>query len=131
MINFTISELVYSDIAKKNNIANLPSLESLDNILNLIVCCLQPIRNLISKPIIITSGYRCKKLNELVGGAKNSHHLCGYAADFVVPGLQPKEIIDIILNSNIEFNQLINEYNKWVHISYIKKHNKNQVFFLS
>ncbi len=131
MINFSISELIDSDVAKKNNIYNMPDINSLDNMLNLIFYCLQPVRNLINKPMIITSGFRCKKLNQLVGGATNSQHLSGCAADFIVKGMNPNEIIKIISSSDIIFNQLINEYDKWVHISYIKNNNKNQILTLN
>ena len=130
MFNFSMSELIRSDVAIKNGINNTPNPSSLDNLFDLIVYCLQPVRNAIDKPMIITSGYRCAKLNKLVGGTKNSHHLIGCAADFIVAGLKPSEIINIILKSDIRFNQLINEYDKWVHISYIKDKNKNQVIFL-
>lgn len=130
MINFKISELIYSDVAYKNGIRNIPDLISLDNLLNLIVYCLQPIRNLINKPMIITSGYRCQKLNKLIGGKANSQHLSGYAADFKVEGLEVNKLVEIIKNSKIEFDQLINEYDSWVHISYVKNKNRKQILYI-
>ena len=130
MINFKISELIYSDIASKNKIDNMPDINSLDNLLNLIVCCLQPIRELIKKPILITSGYRSKKLNEVVGGKFNSLHLFGCAADFMVVGLKPSKIISLIESSDIDFDQLINEHEKWVHVSYVKEHNRKQILYI-
>ncbi|MBR5304994.1 MAG: hypothetical protein IKU37_09240 [Candidatus Gastranaerophilales bacterium] len=126
MINFKMSELIYSEIANKNNISNVPDINSLDNLLNLIVYCLQPIRNLINKPMIITSGFRSKKLNQFVGGIYNSQHLLGCAADFKVLNMSTKDVVKIILNSNIEFDQLINEYDSWVHISFLKNKNRKQ-----
>ena len=131
MLNFSISELIYSDIAKKSNINNFPSEKELNNILELIFYCLQPIRNLIQKPMIITSGYRCKKLNELVNGAKNSSHLRGCAADFIVKEIPIKDIVEIISNSNISFDELINEYDKWVHISFVKGKNRRKILKIS
>ena len=128
MINFSFSEFLNSDTAKKNNINNLPDISSFDNLLYLIVFCLQPIRNLINKPIIITSGYRCANLNKILGGAVNSQHLNGQAADFIVKNMTPEKIINIILKSDIKFDQLINEHDKWVHISYNKEKNRHQVF---
>ena len=126
-LNFKISELVYSDTAIKNNISNMPDLAALDNLLNLIVYCLQPVREKLNKPMIITSGFRSDKLNQKLSGAVNSQHKTGQAADFKVVGMTPFEIINIIKNSNIEYDQLINEYNKWVHISFNKNKNRRQI----
>ena len=125
-LNFKISELIHSDIAIQNNINNMPDVNSLDNMLELIFHCLQPIRNLIKKPMIITSGFRNQQVNFLAGGALNSQHKEGKAVDFVIKGMTPKEIIEIIKNSNIEFDQLINE-KTWVHISFNKGNNRKQV----
>lgn len=127
-VNFKISELIYSKIATQKNISNMPDINSLDCMLDLIVNCLQPIRNLLNKPMTITSGYRCDKLNRLVNGANNSQHKKGQAVDFVVKGMTPSEIIEIIRKSNIEFDQLINEYDRWVHISYLNGKNRKQIF---
>lgn len=127
-LNFSISELVKSDTAIKNNINNMPDLKSLDNMLNLIFYCLQPLRDKIKRPIIITSGYRCAQVNRLVGGASDSQHLSGCAADFKVQGMTVQAVISFIKSSGIEYDQLINEYDKWVHISFIKNKNRKQTF---
>ena len=128
MLNFSIKELIHSDIAIKNNIDNTPNIEQLDNLVNLIFYCLQPIRDKIKKPMIITSGFRCKKVNNLANGTINSNHLTGCAADFHIKGMTIKQIIDFILKSGIEFDELGNEYNKWVHIAYRHKNNRRKVF---
>lgn len=125
-LNFSISELCKSDKAKQNGIKNLPDLAELDNMLNLIVYCLQPIREMLGKPMIISSGFRSAQLNKLVGGVSNSQHLEGKAADFIVQGETVAGIIFKIQTSNIEYDQLINEYDKWVHISFNKGHNRRQ-----
>lgn len=126
-LNFTMSELIKSDKAKQNNIKNTPDTVALDNMLNLIVYCLQPIRELLRKPVVITSGFRCPQLNKLVGGVANSQHMTGCAADFVATGETIEGIIFKIQTSGIEYDQLINEYNKWVHISFVKGKNRRQV----
>lgn len=52
----------------------------------LLIVLLQLLRNKVGKPLVITSGYRCKTHNKNVGGATNSQHLYGTAADVVIPG---------------------------------------------
>ena len=126
-LNFKISELIHSDRAIEKNINNMPDINSLDNMLELIVNCLQPIRDLIKKPMIITSGFRCAAVNILVGGAEKSQHTKGQAVDFKIDGMKPAEIVSIIKESGIEFDQLINEYDSWVHVSYSKGKNRRQV----
>ena len=128
-LNFTMSELLHSDEAKRHGINNIPNDKKvLDNLLLLITECLQPIRNYVGKPINVTSGYRCKTLNDLptIRGAKNSDHLTGCAADINVKGMTPKQLIEVILKSGVEYRQLINEFDCWVHISYSKGNNIKQ-----
>ncbi len=125
-LNFKISELIHSDKAIENSINNMPDINSLDCMLDLIYYCLQPIREKLNKPMIITSGYRCPSVNKLVRGKVNSQHLKGQAADFIVKGMTPKQIISFICASKIEYDQLINEYDKWVHISFVKGGNRKQ-----
>jgi len=127
MLNFKMSELIHSDTAVKNNINNMPDINSLDNLLELIVNCLQPIRNLIKKPMIITSSFRNPEVNRLVKGANNSQHCLGQAADFTIKGMKPREIVEVIKKSGLEFDQLINEFDRWVHISFVKGKNRRQV----
>lgn len=124
-LNFSLSELINSETAKKNKISNIPDISSLDNILNLIFYVLQPLRERLNKPIKINSGYRCKKLNALVGGVATSQHLKGQAADIVVQGMSVKNLIDFIKASQIEYDQLIDE-KTWVHISFAKGKNRGQ-----
>ena len=140
ILNFKMSELIYSETAIKENINNMPDINSLDNMLELITFCLQPVRELLGVPMIITSGFR----NPLVNRQNNSQHLYGQAADFIVKGMTPAQIIEKIQTSNInscgscstqtphfgsciEYDQLINEYGRWVHISYNKGKNRHQV----
>ena len=131
-LNFTMSELLHSDIAEKYNIYNVPDKEHLDNLLLLICNVLQPLRNYIGKPIIITSGYRNPRLNShpLINGAPNSQHCTGQACDFIIKGMTPKQIIEKIDASGIEFDQAISEKNVWVHISYNKDNNRRQIMYI-
>ncbi len=129
MLNFTISELCRSDTAERHGLKNTPDINSLDNLLDLIYYVLQPVRDLIKKPMIITSGFRSVEVNKLVGGVGNSQHLYGQAADFVVNDMSPAQVVEFIKKSGIEYDQCIDE-GFWTHISYNKGHNRKQSFKL-
>jgi len=129
-LNFTITELCKSETAMKAKINNTPPMGVADNLMLLIVNVLQPIRDKLGKPIIVTSGYRCAHLNDLVAGVKNSQHLTGQAADIQVKGMSASKLASFILGSGIEFDQCINERDYWVHISYNKNYNRKQFFKL-
>lgn len=123
--NFKLSEFIESETAKKKGIDNLPSEEIVENIKFLVINLLQPIRDRISHPFHINSGYRCKKLNKAVGGSDTSAHLQGLAADVDLGSRQLNRILwEEIARGDFNFDQVINEYNfKWIHIG-IKKNNK-------
>jgi hypothetical protein len=76
------------------------------------------------KPIKISSGYRCEKLNKAVGGVYNSQHLKGQAADIDIQGDMEfgRKIFDYIKN-HLPFDQLILEHTAsgtyWVHVSFV------------
>lgn len=125
MLNFKMSELIHSDTAVRHNINNMPDINSLDCMLDLIFYCLQPLRDKLDKPMIVSSGYRNSQVNKLVGGVPTSQHTKGQAADFTVPGMTIAQVIDFIKKSNIEYDQLIDE-RTWVHISFVKGKNRKQ-----
>lgn len=128
-LNFKMSELITSDTANIRKINNMPDINSLDAMLDLIVFCLQPLRERLKKPVIITSGYRSHVVNKIVGGAQNSQHTKGQAVDIVVNGLTPAQLTDFIAaQKDIPFDQLINEYDRWTHISYVNGKNRRQRF---
>ena len=127
---FTINELTKSSTASRLHINNTPSQEVKDNLNKLIDNVLDPLRELYGKPIIVNSGYRCPKLNKAVGGARNSQHLIGQASD-IRTGTNTKEsnkqLFNLIKDSKLPFDQLINEYDfNWVHVSYSPR-NRRQV----
>lgn len=66
------------------------------NIQDLVAFVLQPVRDFLGVPIRITSGYRCAAYNRSVGGVKNSQHILGKAADFIIHGLLPRVVYKII-----------------------------------
>ena len=88
---FTISELTASATAQREGIDNCPPASAYHLLHVLIEQLLDPIREAWGAPILVSSGYRCKELNALVGGAKNSHHLLGCAADITAPSSSPNQ----------------------------------------
>ena len=128
---FTINELIKSATAKQKGIKNIPSKEEEQNIIALINNILDPLRKAYRKPIIVTSGYRCKALNKAIGGAKTSQHQYGYAADIRSVFDSKEENKKIFeLAKSLPFDQLIDEHNyDWIHISYSPK-NRRQILHL-
>lgn len=127
---FTIEELTKSDTAQKKGIQNIPTKNEEQNIIRLIENILDPLREAYGKPIIVTSGFRCKELNQAVGGAKSSQHLTGEAADIRTTSdtkEENKKLFDLIQELKLPFDQLIDEYNfNWVHVSFSDR-NRRQV----
>lgn len=127
--HFTLAELTYSDTARKLGIKNLPTTEQIQNLGCLVQNVLEPLRVMLDKPILVTSGFRNELLNKKIGGSTNSQHTQGRAADIQVQGLTPEELYKYIKNSDLIYDQLILEITKngkWVHISYNKKFNRQQ-----
>lgn len=84
---FTLAELIKSSTATKHHIDNTPPADVIKNLQYGVDMILDPLRRIYGKPILITSGYRCPKLNTLVGGVSNSWHTQGNAADIHVASL--------------------------------------------
>lgn len=121
--------------AKKHGIANVPPPEAVENLRKLCIGTLEPLREKLQQPVVITSGYRCQQLNEIiVHASRKSQHMEGRAADFyVVSGskiqdsgqashreLLIKAFRLIITDESIDFDQLI-LYPNFIHVSYVSK----------
>lgn len=132
---FTFRELLRSETAIKNDVANMPFLygeyQVYKNLEILVDKLLDPIRERFATPVIITSGYRCKRLNELVKGVEDSQHREGKAADFYFAGFTAKEMTQAFfeISENFDFDQLI-YYKKrhFIHISYDGAENRHEAF---
>ena len=125
---FTLNELIKSDAAKRSKINNTPNKQEENNLIALVENILDPLREAYGKPIIVTSGFRCERLNKLVNGSKTSQHRYGQAADIrtVEDTVEEnKKLFDLAQELNLPFDQLIDEYNfDWVHISYSPRNRK-------
>ena len=126
--NFTLQELIHSDTANAYKINNTPSEPVINNLKALCLNVLQPLRNALGCPIIISSGFRCAVLNKKVGGTAASQHLYGQAADITVTGQSNTAVFNWI-RKNCDFDQLILENVngvEWVHVSYNFENNRKQ-----
>ena len=135
MKNFKLSEFFVSSTADKNGIKNEPSLDeraTIERNINLLVDnVLDPIRDKFCAPVIITSGYRCPKVNKLVGGVNNSQHMSGCAADFHIKGFTYSMMCQVFLNicDTMDFDQLIYYRSKnIIHVSYVENDNRHEAF---
>ena len=128
---FTIKELVKSTTAIKRHIDNTPSKEIERSLTALVEKVLDPLREAYGKPIIVTSGYRCPKLNAIVGSTPSSQHVKGEAADIKTIEDTPEEnkkLYDLIVKLKLPFDQLINEHNyDWVHASFGARHRRQKL----
>lgn len=125
---FQLAEFLRSSKAKALHIDNTPSFEVVDNLKELRDNILNPLREEFGEPIIVTSGYRCPKLNAAVGGSVNSQHMLGQAADIKAAkgGIEAnRRLFAIIQRLALPFDQLVVEYNySWLHISYSHRHRR-------
>jgi len=148
--NFTLPELLKSPTADRWGFEEqfTPPSQVIENLKELCIHVLQPIRDLVGRPIKITSGYRCPRVNAKVGGAsrkvngkvvQTSQHTYGQAADIEiwVDGLEANSILisaikELMADPKFVFDQLILEYGSlknpsWIHISYAKGNNRMQI----
>ncbi|MBO7510245.1 MAG: peptidase M15 [Bacteroidales bacterium] len=119
---FELDEFIRSSVAKKKNIENFPTFEAVDNLNELVVTILDPLRAAYGMPITVSSGYRCEELNRAVKGVSSSVHMKGLACDLVVGGSFNKFkdfVVDWVKKNNIKFDQILIESSggsKWLHI---------------
>jgi len=115
---YTLARLIHSDTARDRGIDNTPPPALLPN-LRLLARGLDRVRLLLGHPLDISSGYRSPALNASVGGAPNSQHSQGLAADFTCPGFGPPlAVARALRDSAIAFDTVICEFGEWIHVSF-------------
>jgi zinc D-Ala-D-Ala carboxypeptidase len=114
--NFTLEELTVSEIAARRNLDNTPNATEVANLMR-VAELLEQVRALLGKPILINSAFRSKPVNDAVGSRDTSQHRLGCAADIRVPGLTPKQVVQACIDAKIPFDQIIEEFDSWTHIS--------------
>ena len=132
--HFTLDEMIHSDTADRLCIDNTPTGDAIDNLDGLVTRVLDELRDGWGRPIIVTSGYRCKELNVAVGGTRNSQHLRGQAADIVSDDFEAFSRFVRRWCKDNEFDQCIFEHGggrEWIHISYVEGRNRRQIIDLN
>lgn len=129
--HFTLEEMTFSEAAARKGLDNTPDEFSLDNLQHTAEC-MEQVRDLLAHPININSAYRSPEVNKAVGStAKKSQHMSGQAVDFTCRGFgTPRDIVEAVVASDIDFDQIILEFDRWVHISFTKGRNRKQALII-
>lgn len=112
-------------------IDNTPTPEARANLERLVDAVLDPLRERYGRPIHVSSGYRCPRLNKAVGGAPTSQHVKGEAADIYVANKRDKSMLFSMIYYLLPFDQLIwengtDEAPAWIHVSYRDGNNRRE-----
>ena len=111
--HFSYEELTYTD---HRIFDNTPTDAELSNLVRLAEF-LEIVRSILGKPIIVNSAYRSKAVNDAVGSKATSQHRTGCAADIRVSGMTPNEVVKAIIASDLAYDQVIREHDRWTHVS--------------
>ena len=112
--HFTLAELTHTDHRSLDNTPNAGELANLQRLAEF----LEQVKILLgNKPIMVNSAFRSKLVNDAVGSKDTSQHRIGCAADIRVPGVTPNEVVKAIIASDLKYDQVIREFDRWTHIS--------------
>jgi len=118
--HFTLAELTYTD---HREFDNMPNGQEFDNLKRL-AAFLEEVKTVLGgKPIMVNSAFRSKQVNDAVGSKDSSQHRIGCAADIRVPAMTPDEVVKAIIASDLGYDQVIREFDRWTHVSIPNTHN--------
>lgn len=134
---FTFKEFERSATAERLKIDNTIPANAKGRIEKLVDAVLDPLREAWGKPLIVTSGYRCGRLNLAVGGSRTSQHVKGEAADIDAGTREANmRLFHLLIKSKLPFDQLIFEKGDldtgpdWIHVSHKSVgRNRRQVLY--
>ena len=112
--HFSLEELTHTDHRQFDNTPNDAEIANLQRLAEF----LEQVKTVLGdKPVMINSAFRSKQVNDSVGSKDSSQHRVGCAADIRVPGMTPNQVIQAIMQSDIQYDQIIREFDSWTHIS--------------
>jgi zinc D-Ala-D-Ala carboxypeptidase len=131
--NFWLREFLASRAAALAGIEIVPTDEQIDCMEELCETVLEPIRDIWGRPIAVISGLRNEAVNRKVGGARNSAHLYGCAADIIIAGVRTRDVQRAIKQHlpELVFDQVIDEFEQWTHIGIARPGRINRFEFLT
>ena len=112
--HFTLEELTHTDHRQFDNTPNETETANLQRLAEFLERVKIVLRG---KPIMVNSAFRSKQVNDAVGSKDSSQHRVGCAADIRVPNMKPDEVVNAIIASGLEYDQIIREFDSWTHIS--------------
>lgn len=120
--HFTFEELYASDTAARHKINNEPKDPIVLKNLKFLAERLEDVRSLLRHPIHVNSAYRSLRVNNLVGSKPTSAHTKGLAADIICPSFgSPRDVVYAIVGSDIKYDQVILEFDRWCHIAFAEE----------
>jgi zinc D-Ala-D-Ala carboxypeptidase len=112
--HFTLDELTHTDHRELENIPNETELANIQRLAEF----LEDLKTLLGgKPIMVNSAFRSKAVNDAVGSKDTSQHRIGCAADLRVPSMTPDAVVRAIIASDLPYDQVIREFDRWTHVS--------------
>jgi len=112
--HFTLEELTHTDHRQYDNTPNDAELENLKRLAEF----LEDVKKTLGgRPIMVNSAFRSKQVNDAVGSKDSSQHRIGCAVDIRVPQLTPNDVVKAVIASNLGYDQVIREFDRWTHIS--------------
>jgi len=112
--HFTLEELTHTDHRELDNTPNDAELENIKRLAEF----LEELKTVLGgKPIMVNSAFRSKAVNDAVGSKDTSQHRIGCAADIRVPAMTPDQVVRAIIASDLGFDQVIREFDRWTHVS--------------
>lgn len=112
--HFTLEELTHTDHRELSNEPNAIEMENLTRL----AAFLEQVKTVLGgKPIMVNSAFRSKAVNDAVGSKDTSQHRIGCAADIRVPGMTPDQVVKAVIASDLGYDQVIREFDRWTHIS--------------
>ena len=112
--HFTLDELTHTDHRTLDNTPNETELANIQRLAEF----LENLKTLLGgKPIMVNSAFRSKAVNDAVGSKDTSQHRLGCAADIRVPSMTPDAVVRAIIASDLAYDQVIREFDRWTHVS--------------